>query len=418
MLENMRLSIKGIWSHKMRSFLTMLGIIIGIAAIIAIVSTIKGTNEQIKENLIGNGTNTVEIVLQQDGYDADFSYESIPEGVPQFGESQRSQLQEIDHASSVTFYHSRTDSSACYYKNTSFTGCKLYGVDDSYFKTTDARLVKGRFFTDADLTGFRKVIILDETAAEQAFTNTDPIGEVLDIRGEPFVVIGIVNSESSSSEPVINSVDDYYNYMSDTGGSLYVPDQMWPTLYGYDEPCNITIKADGTDYMSEVGKQAQNLVNTWINPVSDSVKYKAVDLASQASELQSLSSSSNSMLIGIAAISLLVGGIGVMNIMLVSVTERTREIGLKKALGAKKRQILAQFLTEAATLSLIGGAIGIVLGLILARVISFLTEAPTAISWVAIVVSAGFSILIGIIFGLLPSVKAAKLNPIDALRYE
>ena len=161
------------------------------------------------------------------------------------------------------------------------------------------------------------------------------------------------------------------------------------------------------------------MLNGYLKVPSDStIQYQSNNLADEASQLQQLSSSTNAMLIGIASISLLVGGIGVMNIMLVSVTERTREIGLKKALGARRRTILGQFLTEAAMLSSIGGVLGIIAGIILARVISMLAMVPVAISTPSIIIAVLFSMVVGIIFGLVPSVKAANLNPIDALRYE
>ena len=150
----------------------------------------------------------------------------------------------------------------------------------------------------------------------------------------------------------------------------------------------------------------------------DTVKYKGEDLLEQATQIQEISNSTNQQLIWIASISLLVGGIGVMNIMLVSVTERTREIGLKKAIGAKKGKILAQFLTEASVLTSIGGIIGVGIGIGLAQLISKIASVPVAISSLSIVVSVVFSMVVGIVFGLIPSIKASNLNPIDALRYE
>ena len=168
--------------------------------------------------------------------------------------------------------------------------------------------------------------------------------------------------------------------------------------------------------MSAAGRKCADLLNTSVT--SADIKYKASDLLEQAKNLQDLSAATNQQLIWIASISLLVGGIGVMNIMLVSVTERTREIGLKKAIGARKRRILAQFLTEAAVLTSLGGIIGVLAGIIMAQVISKVSQTPSAISVPAILFSVIFSMVIGILFGLLPSIKAANLNPIDALRHE
>ena len=171
-----------------------------------------------------------------------------------------------------------------------------------------------------------------------------------------------------------------------------------------------------TEAMSTVGKAVADLLNE--NVTNETVKYQGEDVLQQAKELQDLSNATNQQLIWIASISLLVGGIGVMNIMLVSVTERTREIGLKKAIGAKKSRILWQFLTEAAVLTSLGGLIGVGAGIGLAQLVSRLTEAPVAISVPFIFLAVVFSMAIGILFGLLPSVKAANLNPIDALRHE
>ena len=188
--------------------------------------------------------------------------------------------------------------------------------------------------------------------------------------------------------------------------------------FKFDEPENAVVKADSTDNMSSVGSAAADVMNQGIDTNSSKYKYKADDIMQQVRNMQKLSESTNNQLIWIASISLLVGGIGVMNIMLVSVTERTKEIGLKKAIGARKKTILGQFLTEASVLTSIGGIIGVVTGIGLSKVVGKVTGSPTAISVPSIVIAVLFSTVIGVVFGLLPSVKAANLNPIDALRSE
>ncbi len=207
-------------------------------------------------------------------------------------------------------------------------------------------------------------------------------------------------------------------YMEKSSGMIFVPSTTWPTIYTYDEPQNVAVRATSTDDMATVGKGVADLLNGYLITTDNNIKYKAENILQQAKELQDLSAATNKQLIWIASISLLVGGIGVMNIMLVSVTERTKEIGLKKAIGAPRKRILAQFLTEAAVLTSLGGILGIMFGVVFAQVISKISSAPVAISVPAIIVSVVFSMVIGILFGLLPSIKAANLNPIDALRYE
>ena len=197
---------------------------------------------------------------------------------------------------------------------------------------------------------------------------------------------------------------------------VLVPDSTWPIIYRYDEPQLVSVKATSPESMSAAGKKTAEILNESIVSATGDIKYKARDMMEKAKGLQQISESTNRQLLWIASISLLVGGIGVMNIMLVSVTERTGEIGLKKAIGANKRRILGQFLTEAAVLTSIGGILGVFAGVILSAVIAKMSGAPMVISVPAAALAVIFSTVIGLIFGLLPSVKAANLSPIEALR--
>lgn len=417
MIENIRLSFQGIWSHKMRSFLTMLGIIIGIASIISIVSTIKGTNEQIKKNLIGSGTNTVQIQMYQGDYQYEMLYNGLPDGIPVRDETTMEKIKSVKNVEDAAFYTSRSDyNNSVYYGNNGISGSQVFGVDNSYFTTNGLVLKSGRTFVDSDFSDFHAAAIIDADTADSLFDGENPIGKTIEISSIPFTVVGVVD-EDSKFEPVINSIDEYYTYYSDSSASrIFVPSSMWPALYSFDEPQNVAIRVSNTEAMTDAGKAVAEIMNT--NVTNSEIKYQAQDLLKQAQDLQDLSSSTNSQLIWIASISLLVGGIGVMNIMLVSVTERTREIGLKKAIGAKKSRILWQFLTEAAVLTSLGGIVGVGAGIGLAAIISRVTSAPVAISVPSIIIAVVFSMVIGIIFGLLPSFKAANLNPIDALRHE
>jgi putative ABC transport system permease protein len=395
----------------------MLGIIIGIAAIIAIVSTIKGTNEQIKQNLVGSGENTVEVSLYQGEWEYEMEYNGIPDGVPLVTDSVRDDILDIKEVENVSRYLSRQDYNGVYHLNTSLSGGYVKGIDSSYFDTCNYIMKAGRGFVDDDYNEYRKVAILDEDSADALFQGEEAVGNTIEIQQEPFTVVGIV-TKSSTFEPVINTIDDYYTYSQDSAGSVYIPDSVWPIVYQYDEPQNVIIKVASADDMTIAGKACAEILNNTLYVSDDTIQYKAKDLLEQAEQIQELSNSTNTMLIWIAGISLIVGGIGVMNIMLVSVTERTQEIGLKKAIGARKSKILGQFLTEAVVLTSLGGIIGVIAGIVLAEIISYLNSIPVAISGAAAIGAVAFSMVIGIVFGMLPSYKAANLNPIDALRRE
>ena len=420
MLENIRLSFQGIFTHKMRSFLTMLGIIIGIASIIAIVSTIKGTNDQIKENLVGAGDNNVKVSLTQGGMDFDSSNKEALSKVPIINDKMIDEMKKLEGVKDVTIYHSKELYSDITHKSNSISGAYLYGIQKNYLSMESYQLESGRLFIDSDYSKFRNVCILDSATAYSLFSGEDPLNGVIEISGKPFVVVGVVR-KMDDFEPVIDSIEEWSTYYGDsTASSLFLPDTCWPVISSYDERYQVLVKAKTTEDMTVAGKGVQDYLNNMIPSSNDedAVKYKSENTLEKAKELQKLSSSTSSQLIWIASISLLVGGIGVMNIMLVSVTERTREIGLKKAIGARKGVILGQFLTEAAVLTSLGGIIGVVVGIILSYIISNIAEVKVAISVPAIIVSVAFSMVIGIIFGLIPSVKASNLNPIDALRYE
>ena len=416
MKENIRLAFQGIWGHKMRSVLTMLGIIIGIAAIITIVSTIQGTNEQIKENLIGAGNNVVTVQLHENRNLYQMNWNPIPQGVRTITEQTRQELEQINGVEKVSLYYYRTYVDQLYYQNTQFNG-EVYGVDRHYLSTYGYQVKSGRGFVEKDFENCRKVALVDGNALITLFGGSDPIGKVVELRGETFTVVGLVTL-SEEFAPVINTMQDYQMYADTSAGRVFIPDRTWPTAYQFDEPQSVAIKVANTDVMATAGQEAAELLTNRqiVNASNSKFSYRSQDMLEQAQQLQKMSESTNTQLVWIASISLLVGGIGVMNIMLVSVTERTAEIGLKKAIGAKKKRILMQFLTESAVLTSLGGILGVISGIVMAQLISTMMQIPVAISAPAIAVSVVFSTLIGVVFGMLPAVQAANLNPIEALR--
>ena len=412
MFENIALSFQGIWSHKLRSILTMLGIIIGIASIITIVSTIKGTTEQIKENLIGSGNNVVNVSLKYNNSEYDTQYNGVPKGVKLITDKTKKQLKRLAGVDNVSLYRDRNYTNT-YYMDTNFTG-NVRGVDTDYFDVENYNIISGRFFSEYDNAKFHKCAIVDDTAA--TIIGANPVGEIIEIEKEPFLIIGVVEKRNKTKLK-IKTVEDYYTYSDTSAGTIFIPIDTWPVVFGFDEPQNVVVHAVNTDAMTEAGNNVAKVLTS--RQISDGkFSYTADDLLKEAARMQELANATNKQLVWIAAISLLVGGIGVMNIMLVSVTERTKEIGLKKAIGAKRSHIASQFLTEASVLTSIGGLVGVISGLLLSSVVSRISDTPSAVSIPACVIAVLFSMGIGIFFGFVPAIKASKLNPIDALRSE
>ena len=343
------------------------------------------------------------------------SWARIPDGVRTITTETRQELETISGAEKVSVYTARQYTDQIYYQNTAFNG-EVYGIDENYLSVYGYQVKSGRGFVPADFENFRKVVLIDNRAVTTLFGGEDPVGKSIELKSDVFTIVGVV-ALTEEFTPTINSLNEYWLYADTSAGAIYMPASVWPTAYQFDEPQNVAIRVSNTDVMTTVGQKAADiLTETQIVNTESDFDYRSADMLEQAQQLQSMSESTNTQLIWIASISLLVGGIGVMNIMLVSVTERTSEIGLKKAIGAKKRRIRMQFLTEAAVLTSLGGIIGVASGIGLAQLLSNMLQIPVSINVTAILIAVVFSTLIGVIFGMLPAVKAANLNPIDALR--
>jgi putative ABC transport system permease protein len=414
MLENIRSSLRGIWAHKLRSFLTILGVIIGIASIIAIVSIVEGTNRKLEKSLIGSGNNVTTVAVSQDNWPYDFS-QGLPSGIPLVAGGTLEQIRSIDGVEAATAYRSRQVWNGAFYLNRALSNGTINGIDPDYFATLQYSIVRGRDFTEEEYQAGSKLAIVDQNTANNLFDGVDPLGKVIEIRQEPFVVVGVIRDDNAQTEEY-ESIGEYYMYGMMAGGQIYVPAESWPIIYQFDEPQTVGIRVHNTSQMASIGNSAAELLN--LRVTNGTLQYHSTNMQEAAEELKTLTNAIRLMLVSIASLSLLVGGIGVMNIMLVSVTERTSEIGLKKALGAKRRTIMAQFLTESAVLTSVGGVLGVILGIGLAKLISVVATLDFGISVPWILIAVGFSMAIGLLFGAMPASRAARLNPIDALRRE
>ncbi len=416
MIENIRLSFKGIWSHKMRSALTMLGIIIGISSIIAIVSIIQSVSEMMKNELLGEGDNTITIgVFKKDdmwGAQHNAYYQGIIEGVSDIPKESIEIVNTVEGVIKSSPFYNIRDIQVTY--NAQTASCSVFGIEKDYFSLTNYYLKSGRLLTQEDYDNGNNVIVIDTLTSDSLFGSEKCLGKTISINGELFVIVGLVEYPRNYDE--INSIMDYYSIMQTHAYEVFVPSTSWSQIMCYGDVQNLLIEVENIDDTVEVSTRVANVLNEKMG--NEDYKYSSASLMTDMQQLEMITNAISILLIGIAGISLVVGGIGVMNIMLVSVTERTREIGLKKALGATKGQIRSQFLTEAAVLTGMGGIIGVLLGIGLALILGVLFNQTIVVSATSIVVSVVFSMCVGIVFGITPSIKASKLDPIEALRYE
>ncbi|MFD0769224.1 ABC transporter permease [Bacillus sp. CGMCC 1.60114] len=397
LLDSIKIALSSILAHKLRSALTMLGIIIGVGSIITVVAIGQGGEAALKSQFAGAGNNTLQINFKSDDKDL-FAMQSTQ--VPTFTQENLLRLKTIPEIAHVITTNSAMETLSMNEKN---IGTQIYGITNDYFAVNSVKVADGRKLNEGDFSQSNNVIMVNEKAAQDFFKDSKAVGQILEIKGQPFQVIGVYKAQ-----------DDMLGFGMP---EVLMPLSFWPVLFGTDDVQSVTLQAKDVSKLELAGKKAVNLLNDTKSPDLKG-KYEVFNLEEIQKSISKVTSIMTMIIGGIASISLLVGGIGVMNIMLVSVTERTREIGVRKALGATRGKILLQFLIEAMMLTLLGGMIGIGLGIGGAYIVSSYAKWPPLVSGQVMIGGVLFSMTLGIIFGLIPANKAAKLDPIDALRYE
>jgi putative ABC transport system permease protein len=391
MLQSFKLAIKSIWSNKMRSFLTMLGIIIGVASVIILVSIVNAYMSYMTESFASLGTNQITVNM--------INLPSRSVSVDEMYEFYDEHTEEFDHMSPTV-----SVSGAVKHGNDSMTATSIIGVSEDYLGIKNWELEYGRNIQYADITARHKVCVIGAYVANELYGSAEKAyGETIKVNGYAFTIVGIAEQQD----------DDM-----DEGGS---DDFVWMP---YSCAVKMARNANINNYtftittLTDASDDKTLIENFLYEKFKNEDLYTVTAMSEMLDSLNSMIAMVSAGLGGIAGISLLVAGVGVMNIMLVSVTERTREIGIRKALGAKRSVILQQFVIEAAVTSTIGGIIGIILGSIATSAVGAMAGLSATPTPSAVIVSFSVSLAIGLLFGYMPASRAAKLNPIDALRSE
>ncbi|HHV52054.1 MAG: ABC transporter permease [Synergistales bacterium] len=404
--ETSRVSFRAIVSNKMRSGLAMLGIVIGVGAVIAMLALGAGATMQIKNVMSSMGSN---LLVIRPGTVTSGGIRMGAGSTPSLTLSDAMAIkEECPSVEEVLAQYSGT--AQVVYGNQNWS-TQISGVTEGVFVVNDWQLKSGRPFMEQNIRSAAKVAILGTTVAEELFGYSDPVGETIRIKNIPFQVIGVLESKGESS------------WGRDQDDVVMVPvTTAQKRLFGMPRPdmvSSITIKVRSEDLMSKAQEEVTLLLRQRHKISSSQDDDFTVRNMEQAMEAAQQSMKVMSLLLGsIASVSLLVGGIGIMNVMLVSVTERTREIGIRMAVGATSKDIMLQFLVESGMLSMTGGFVGVLFGTILSRILSSVFDWQTIVLPGSIALAFGFSALVGIVFGLYPAYKASLLNPIEALRYE
>ncbi|MCY9664466.1 ABC transporter permease [Paenibacillus alginolyticus] len=388
--ELFQMALATVRSNPLRTVLTMLGVIIGVSSVITLVSIGQGTSKAIEKQYEGLGTNLLTVNLMGNGRATQLNYDEIM------------QLENTSGISAIAPTMTRNSTSIKYDRTTETYN--VIGTNDRYLSLQKGTVANGRFLAQADLDFRNHVAVIGSDVAKQFFGTDDPIDEEINVNGYMYTIIGVLKAKGSNTSGT--SLDS----------SVYVP---LPTMSRDFKLGNIRTAYVEAASGNDVTRAQRTLELYLFNKFKSTTGYNILNSSELISARQTASSTLTNQLVAVAAISLLVGGIGIMNIMLVTVSERTREIGIRKSIGAKRRNILLQFLVEATLISGMGGLIGLILGIGLSLAWPYINPSQqTSLSINIGLYAFLFSALVGVVFGLYPANKASKLKPIDALRFD
>ena len=384
--QSFKMAIKSVSASKMRTFLTMLGIIIGVCAVIVLVSVVQGSTGSITESIESLGANSITLNFTGRNSTKNVTYEEMQGFLEENNEYVTYVVPNITVRGMIKYQTSNIMSS-------------IVGTTKDYTEVNNRDIAQGRFINDIDIERRRKVAVIGSYNAQELFGLDTPVGNLIKINNELFEVVGVLEPISDSEE---GSSDD----------TVIIPYSSGRTVFGTKKISSYVVWASTADNVEEATRRLKNFL---FDKFGDEDDYSVISIASMMDALDDITGMMALLTAGIAGISLVVGGIGIMNIMLVSVTERTREIGIRKAIGAKRSSIMSQFLIEAAIVSCMGGVIGIILSCIGTALLGGAMGIDAFPSVGVMLGAFAFSAAIGIFFGWAPASKASKLNPIDAL---
>ncbi|EFM09058.1 protein of unknown function DUF214 [Paenibacillus curdlanolyticus YK9] len=384
-----RMAFKSIWSNKLRTALSMLGMLIGVATVIALVAMSEGSSRQVQAQVESLGAaNMLQVTITGRGLTTSLTKDEA---------MAFADIANVEGVSPIV------NGSVTAKFGTTSESYTVEGVTPEYETVRDVGFTKGRFIVDLDNVNYSKVALIGANVATDLFGTEDPVGETILLNGSRYKVVGQLETKGDS---INGSADD----------KILIPLATGERMFQSKGVKSIYLKVSDTDQSELVQAQLERkLAEKFPNTTN---AYRVINQQEAMETVGSVTQTMTSMMAGIAAISLVVGGIGIMNIMLVSVTERTREIGIRKSLGAKRRDILLQFLIEAVAISGLGGAFGIAIGYIASHVIGVVMSTETAVSLSMVGWAFAFSAGVGVIFGIFPANKAARLRPVDALRHD
>lgn len=409
--EAISMAFAAIRAHKMRAFLTVLGVLVGVTTVIAMVSIITGLNKSMAEQIESLGSNVIYVTKFEIGIRFESPSEEERNREPITFEDATAVQELCPSIDAVSPQNWGPGAKMVKYKDNKVTQFELIGVMPQYEVVNNNYIEEGRFFTDSDVNYRAMVTVLGVDVAETLFPNLDPIGKQISIGGrnfspKRFTVIGVMEKRPS----ILGESQNNF---------VLLPHDTYKKLYPEEKELLLVAKPKDPELMDQAIDEITQVMRLRRGVLADKPNNFAIATQDDLMNMyRNITSAIYMVMVVISSIGLLVGGVGVMNIMLVSVTERTREIGIRKAIGARKKDILWQFLIEAMTLSGSGGILGIIIGLLLGKLVGAVTPLAAGVSLFWIILGFSFSVSVGLIFGIYPAYRAARLDPIASLRYE